>query len=112
MKRYHGLSRKVTTMLGLHPEPENAVDFLEDQRKSTLDFVDNQGSPELLEAIYLWEEILSDDFRKSAKTLNQSVSRFSIILILCHAYDHDNCKEFVEGMAGQERLRDQFDLKE
>jgi len=99
----------------LKDSPDNVqelVEFVDEQRRATLDFIENEGSLELKEAIPYWGEMLQDDLTKPAQDVTQAIQRFAMVLSVSVCYDADNTETFVTGMRDQQILKSEFDVED
>ena len=99
-------------MKGFPGNEENAVKFLDEQKDATLDFIENEGSQEMKEAIPYWANFLQDDIHKSAEDFSQAIKRFAIILAIMISKEPKNARVFVENMVHQQELMSEFDLED
>jgi len=112
-KAYKDLLTLSSSMMKKYPGDEpGATRYLEEQKKAVLDFIENQGSQELKEAIPYWAEALQDDLHKSAEDFSQAIKRFAMVLATAVVIDPDNAQVFVRGMVSQERLRSEFNIED
>jgi len=112
-KTYKDLLKLSSGMMSRFPGKElEATEFLEEQKKAVLDFIENEGSQELKEAIPHWSEFLQDDLNKPAEDFSQAIKRFAMVLAAAVAMDPDNAQVFVKGMVSQERLRSEFNIED
>lgn len=91
---------------------KGATEFLEEQKKAVLDFIENEGSQELKEAIPHWSDFLQDNLNKPAEDFSQAIKRFAMVLATAVVMDPDNAQVFVKGMVEQERLRSEFNIED
>lgn len=110
---YKDLLKLSSTMMNGHPgsEPE-ATEFLEEQKRAILDFIENEGSQELKEAIPHWSEFLQDDLQKPAEDFSQAIKRFAMVLATTVVIDPDNAQVFVKNMVAQEKIRSDFNIED
>ena len=112
-KAYKDLLKLSSTMMNNFPGNEpGAIEFLEEQKKAILDFIENEGSQELKEAIPHWSEFLQDDLQKPAEDFSQAIKRFAMVLATTIALDPDNAQVFVKNMVAQEKLRSDFGIED
>tara|TARA_B100001063_G_C16563038_1_gene451992 strand:+ start:398 stop:775 length:378 start_codon:yes stop_codon:yes gene_type:complete len=112
-KAYKDLLKLSSTMMNKYPGNEpGAIEFLEEQKKAILDFIENEGSQELKEAIPHWSEFLQDDLQKPAEDFSQAIKRFAMVLAATVAIDPDNAQVFVGNMVAQEKLRSDFGIED
>lgn len=110
---YKDLLKLSSTMMNEFPgsEPE-ATEFLEEQKKAILDFIENEGSQELKEAIPHWSEFLQDNLNKPAEDFSQAIKRFAMVLATAVVIDPDNAQVFVKNMVAQEKIRSEFNIED
>lgn len=112
-KTYKDLLGLSSSMMSKFPGDEpGAIEFLEEQKRAVLDFIENEGSQELKEAIPHWSEFIQDDLNKPAEDFSQAIKRFAMVLATAVAMDPDNAQVFVKGMVSQERLRSEFNIED
>lgn len=112
-KAYKDLLKLSSSMMSQFPGDEpKATEFLEEQKKAVLDFIENEGSQELKEAIPHWSEFLQDNLNKPAEDFSQAIKRFAMVLATAVVMDPDNAQVFVKGMVSQERLRSEFNIED
>lgn len=110
---YNDLLKLSSNMMNRFPgNEENAVKFLDEQKDATLDFIENEGSQEMKEAIPYWANFLQDDIHKPAEDFSQAIKRFAIILALMIAKEPKNARVFVQNMVNQQELMSEFDLED
>ncbi len=110
---YNDLLELSSNMMNRFPgSEENAVKFLDEQKDATLDFIENEGSQEMKEAIPYWANFLQDDIHKPAEDFSQAIKRFAIILALMIAKEPKNARVFVQNMVNQQELKSEFNLED
>ena len=111
--KYNQLLDLLQSMLIDSPDNvQELVEFVDEQRRATLDFIENEGSLELKEAIPYWGEMLQDDLTKPAQDVTQAVKRFAMVLSVCVHYDADTTETFVKGMRDQQILKSEFTIED
>jgi hypothetical protein len=110
---YNDLLELSSNMMNRFPgSEENAVKFLDEQKDATLDFIENEGSQEMKEAIPYWANFLQDDIHKPAEDFSQAIKRFAIILALMTVKEPKNARVFVQNMVNQQELKSEFNLED
>ena len=111
--KYDELLDLLQKMLQEYPgSDQELVEFVDAQRRATLDFIENEGSQKLQEAIPYWGEMLQDDLTKPAQNVTQAVKRFALVMSVSAHYDANNTETFVIGMKNQEILKSEFNIED
>ena len=112
-KTYKDLLGLSSSMMSKFPGDEpGAIQFLEEQKRAILDFIENEGSQELQEAIPYWADFLQDDLNKPAEDFSQAIKRFAMVLATAVVTDPENSKVFVKGMVAHEKFKSDFGIED